>query len=333
MSIQCRTCADNIFNPNAKNIFEQDDNEILLNIETLTGIRLYEERNMPTHICTCCHLELYHSMVFRERCIRTQQFLKNGKPKAKFDPLKAAHKDILVANASANRPLCVKIKDEHISSTSDPTVSNQQYSSQCRLLRGRKQTPENCKDSYDSSPAQAASVEMTQQIPEDMVNLEAADRFNDSPTSSLHNSTSMDELHNAFGEISDFQEEISPASSPMEGSSIAPLSSALNDSVTTNTISSSKKGKKINAKPTADPKVFICDLCGHQSSNQKNLQIHILRHKGEKNFECEECGLKHYSKYLLQLHIRVKHRGEMPFSCRYCEQRFFSGSTRQRHEQ
>lgn len=40
MSIRCRTCAERIFNPNAKNIFEEDEHEILANIETLTGIRV-----------------------------------------------------------------------------------------------------------------------------------------------------------------------------------------------------------------------------------------------------------------------------------------------------
>jgi len=79
-------------------------------------------------------------------------------------------------------------------------------------------------------------------------------------------------------------------------------------------------------------KVFICDLCGHQSQSPKNLELHIMRHKGEKNFECVECGLRHYTKYLLKLHIRVKHQDEKPFVCRYCGQRFYSGTTRLRHE-
>lgn len=98
-------------------------------------------------------------------------------------------------------------------------------------------------------------------------------------------------------------------------------------------ISSSESDKKDKSvvKP-GDPKIYICDLCGHQSTNPRNLDIHILRHKGEKNFECTDCGAKHYSKYLLQLHIRVKHQGEKPFVCRYCGQSFYSGSTRVRHE-
>lgn len=98
-------------------------------------------------------------------------------------------------------------------------------------------------------------------------------------------------------------------------------------------LSSSESDKKERSvvKP-GDPKIYICDLCGHQSTNPRNLDIHILRHKGEKNFECTDCGAKHYSKYLLQLHIRVKHQGEKPFVCRYCGQSFYSGSTRVRHE-
>ncbi|KAL7728390.1 hypothetical protein ACLKA6_005155 [Drosophila palustris] len=75
MSVQCRTCAATIFNPTAKNLFDEDYDEILQNIEILTGIRLKEDPNMPKHICTCCHLDLYHSMAFRERCLRAENFL------------------------------------------------------------------------------------------------------------------------------------------------------------------------------------------------------------------------------------------------------------------
>ncbi|KAL7728393.1 hypothetical protein ACLKA6_005157 [Drosophila palustris] len=64
-----------IFNPTAKNLFDEDDDEILQNIEILTGIRLKEDPNMPKHICTCCHLDLYYSMAFRERCLRAENFL------------------------------------------------------------------------------------------------------------------------------------------------------------------------------------------------------------------------------------------------------------------
>lgn len=48
MTNKCRTCAVMILNPNAKNLFDQDDNEILNDIETLTGIRVIT--NMYIHI-------------------------------------------------------------------------------------------------------------------------------------------------------------------------------------------------------------------------------------------------------------------------------------------
>lgn len=39
---------------------------------------------MPKHICTCCHLDLYHSMSFRDRCLRAENFLQSVKDKVKL---------------------------------------------------------------------------------------------------------------------------------------------------------------------------------------------------------------------------------------------------------
>ncbi|XP_064550431.1 zinc finger protein 98-like [Drosophila montana] len=352
MSVQCRTCAAKIFNPNAKNLFEQDDNEILLNIETLTGIRLNEDQHMPKHICTCCHLDLYHSIAFRERCLKTEHYLQNANQKAtKLDPLNTAHTEVGSTSETSSQPFsAIKIDhtDNHILKTPDAEILGR-HPPQHRILRARKpnsntrtekRIKKRRKYSYVRNFAKTSPVTIAQPDP-NPEHRQEAESLKTSPRCSLSDceqspsilKEESNEL-NAFDQNEEFQEaeleKLYPARSSAKVSSVAVSLPAEDNSITIN--AQSKKDKP-NLKPPGDPKVYICDLCGHQSTSPKNLDIHILRHKGEKNFECEECGAKHYSKYLLQLHIRVKHQGEMPFVCRYCDQRFYSGSTRTRHEQ
>ncbi|XP_032294844.1 transcription factor Ouib-like [Drosophila virilis] len=338
MSIQCRTCAAKIFNPNAKNLFEQDDNEILLNIETLTGIRLNEDQHMPKHICTCCHLDLYHSIAFRERCLKTEHYLQSANQKAtKSDPLNTAQTEVGSTSETPSQPFAaIKISpsENQILHTAD-TEALSQNPPQHRILRARKpncntrtekRIKERRKYSYVRNFAKTSPVSNAEHCQE-------AESFKTSPHSSPSNceqspsraKEESNELKATFDQTEEFH-EAGLEGSPAKVSSVAESLPAQDNSIAT-------KKDKPALKPPGDPKVYICDLCGHQSTSPKNLDIHILRHKGEKNFECEECGAKHYSKYLLQLHIRVKHQGEMPFVCRFCDQRFYSGSTRTRHEQ
>ncbi|XP_051864105.1 zinc finger protein 721-like [Drosophila albomicans] len=69
MPLQCRTCAEPIFNANPRNLFNHENEDIRQNIEALTGIKLSFDSRLPSHICSCCYLDLDHSMAFRLRCL------------------------------------------------------------------------------------------------------------------------------------------------------------------------------------------------------------------------------------------------------------------------
>ncbi|XP_062126963.1 transcription factor Ouib-like isoform X2 [Drosophila sulfurigaster albostrigata] len=85
--ILCRTCGEKIYNLNAKNLFGPEGRTLLNQLHMLTGIYLTEEPDLPKHICACCHLDLNHSISFRERCIQTNKYLRNGKGAIISDPL------------------------------------------------------------------------------------------------------------------------------------------------------------------------------------------------------------------------------------------------------
>ncbi|XP_017872062.1 PREDICTED: transcription factor Ouib-like [Drosophila arizonae] len=349
MTNKCRTCAVMILNPNAKNLFDQDDNEILNDIETLTGIRLKDDQHMPRHICTCCHLDLYHSIAFRERCLKTEHFLQAAKPKPKMgDPLNTTHTEPESSNEIPKKlqNATTAQLENLILNTPDTENLSKPYQ-EIRILRNCKQktnTPKPDKTrqktcSNDNSPTNMHTTTIQSDMKDTDDNESSDTTALGSPSKCAKNpSNSMSDIN----EFSDFEETelfqevaldkvASSPSSPVVSSALPSQPAQDKDSMVGKR--QYRKSKVNNVKPPANPKVFICDLCGHQSSSPKNLDIHILRHKGEKNFECAECGIKHYSKYLLQLHIRVKHQGEMPYLCKFCDQRFYSASTRQRHEQ
>lgn len=291
---------------------------------------------MPKHICTCCHLELYHSIAFRERCLSTEKFLQRKVVTTTQDPLNETDVAALIINKSNNDIQLMINVDERKDLLLSNSITNIQSPNtpQQRTLRHRTHSKRtSC--SLASTSIKASSVEESNPDCKPIARhkprcLKTETRFvrrkcEKTPKVSneeLNISSATDEA--GFSVTDDVQCSV-PSSSDKK---CPDPCTTLEESTPSN--ESDKKDKSIG-KP-GDQKIYICDLCGHQSTNPRNLDIHILRHKGEKNFECTDCGAKHYSKYLLQLHIRVKHQGEKPFVCRYCGQSFYSGSTRVRHE-
>ncbi|XP_034486512.1 transcription factor Ouib-like [Drosophila innubila] len=372
MSIQCRTCAAKIFNPTAKNLFEDDDDdEILQNIEILTGMRLKEDQNMPKHICTCCHLDLYHSMAFRDRCLRAENFLQSEKDKVKpedslntntidytlveriyktepqSDIAKSKTKEQLI-----DKPIAKNLSQQSTQRRSPRSSIQSAKTPRQKLLNIKKKRPTAKTSPAKASPAKAspatASPAKASPVPKVDTDQKVAEPFSTSPRSTRdycedRRSTSSDELSNlSTGDVTSlFPEAELEKSLPNQTNTLTkkidddkqmPIEESLlkqHDESKNN--NNEEKTKRI-VKKESNAKSYFCDLCGHQSCSGPNLELHILRHKGEKNFECMECGEKHYSKYLLNLHVRVKHQGEKPYACKYCDQRFFSASERGRHE-
>ncbi|KAM8703757.1 hypothetical protein ACLKA7_008395 [Drosophila subpalustris] len=142
-----------IFNPTAKNLFDEDDDEILQNIEILTGIRLKEDPNMPKHICTCCHLDLYHSMAFRERCLRAENFLHRER-----EQQKVKHQDTL--NTTAIECIIKKEAPSEVARSQHPTQRRSPRKTIKRANTSRRKpiSTEIKKHPTVSSPALCGSV-------------------------------------------------------------------------------------------------------------------------------------------------------------------------------
>ncbi|KAM4604858.1 uncharacterized protein ACJ7VT_017180 [Polymixia lowei] len=81
----------------------------------------------------------------------------------------------------------------------------------------------------------------------------------------------------------------------------------------------------------ANPKPFICSICGKGFPRLCQLEEHQSTHGAFKPFRCLECGKSFTQKTRLKTHQSV-HTGERPFSCKICGKMFSRQDNCLRHE-
>ncbi|XP_017868046.1 PREDICTED: zinc finger protein 62 homolog [Drosophila arizonae] len=298
--VLCRTCGEQIYSLNAKNLFHQENEDLLHKIDILTGIRLNDEEEMPKLICTCCYLDLNHSIAFRERCIKIQIVLRDSirRDTSAIDPLYSAKK--------RGVSTAINIRKQPERKIVRARIEAKQTSSQVQAVRAR-------------SPKQASSTNTTSIT-------DSAHHRQRIMLARVRSETECDKSINST--------RLRKASVVAKNKCIEmdeTMQSAAEDS---DSATSDRSRNQVNrkVKQREASKTYVCDQCGRCFTDASNLKVHILRHTGVKNFECPECDSKYFTRHLLNLHIRVRHQGEMPYACKYCDQRFFTSTTRCRHE-
>ncbi|XP_030374674.1 transcription factor Ouib-like [Scaptodrosophila lebanonensis] len=307
MSVRCRTCGERIYNLNAKNLFSEANNGILIKIEALTGIWLTDELNMPDHICAYCLLDLNHAITFRERCIKTHELLLSGKHNVfdddndkelpspatdEMDPLNSGEPDVDAKDEITDQKVDLKdfvdfsaFKDYETQNVSSPEFEHK----------------------YEECSSRSSSLKS--QV------LKEIDDFARSSSSSLIKSPPTPKAQNPRPSVQSNNKTEVPVKKRKYIKWVS-----LNEA------------EMIEMKRKMRQRNYVCDQCGRNFNDKANLKIHLIRHTGVKAFECKECGQKEYTAHLLKTHIRVRHKGELPYACKYCGERFGSSTSRCRHE-
>ncbi|XP_017083851.2 transcription factor Ouib [Drosophila eugracilis] len=332
MTLQCRTCASVIYNTKARNLFHIENAKMLLNISLITGAMLRNDPKLPSCICACCMLDLNQAIVFRERCIQTQQNLVQQR----------------MTSENEGQDLGTDCEDEEdVGVKEDAEVV--QMALPDELEDSFQEEDEYFEEYPDIEGEEGMShVEVGEEVAQDADSLisslqkEFESIYSDESTTD--NNIFVENQKNIYyNELEDESCGSSPGSpqpalkqkrrQPRENSVI---------SETTHTKPKRKKQyvtwknmteeQMVERKRQQRKRDCVCEQCGRHFTDPSNFKLHMLRHTGMKNFACPECGKRFYTDHLMSLHQRIVHRGEKPYSCRYCSKSFHNSTTRVIHE-
>ncbi|XP_017047224.1 zinc finger protein 670 [Drosophila ficusphila] len=298
MSNECRICAERIFTPNPKNIFEKKNHRILTAIEQITGLEVVLEELLPQHICSCCLLDLSHAVNFRQRCLKTHENL--HRRTASSSSKTAVSKANGLVLEAANGPSMKREVPDYVDDTEDdkefldikpvivsppakkikqaPTVVNNQ-SPRVRLKRLR--VPEDEKPVAPSPPPRKPGRKPRKRRPRPKVDRSIKRYVCDQCGWSFNDMSNMKDH-----KLRHFEEQ------------------------------------------------FSCDECGRKFYTMPLLRLHIrVHHKGEKPYVCKFCGMGFANSPSRCRHERHVHPNELSFPCGICGKRFNSDKGRNKHEE
>ncbi|XP_016952224.1 transcription factor Ouib [Drosophila biarmipes] len=335
MTLQCRTCSSVIYNTKAKNLFHIENAKMLLNISLICGAMLQNDPDLPSCICACCILDLNQAIVFRERCIQTQEDLLEQLSNREQEVQEPAtdpeeEKDVEIKEEVDVGKLVLPLPPDELD---DPFEEVEEY--------------EYFEDFQDvDGLVEANDVEVGEEVAHDADSLISSVQ---KEFESIYNDESVDD-NNEFDEDPTNCDELEDESDGFSQDSTQPKpkrrrGSSKVSGVSTDTPSTPPKRKKqyvtwknltadqmIERKRQQRKRDCVCEQCGRHFTDQSNFKMHMLRHTGMKNFACQECGKRFYTDHLMSLHQRIVHQGEKPYACRFCTKSFHNSTTRVIHE-
>ncbi|KAH8242923.1 hypothetical protein KR032_003038 [Drosophila birchii] len=316
----CRTCGQGA--EYSRNLFDEETTDILYNIQKLTGILLTNEDGIPTRICVSCMLDLKEAIVFRERCINTNNFW--------FEEQNDSSEELDAANEEAQLETLSRVSEQDSKEVDDTTQHN--TTEELLYTLGTQDddvldpliSEISVKEENESLHLGAESGDSDNQEVEEITAPPATRKKRGRPPKIPKIDASERNKRNR--NIKARAKRIQAKEEGLESLVIKPPQKKSDKEATSRKWTSAKR---IHAKEEG---LYFCDQCGKSFSEKCNFNIHLQRHTGVKQFECEECGRKEFTLHLLNLHVRIKHRGELPYVCKYCGQRFDNCIKRLRHE-
>ncbi|EDV49497.1 transcription factor Ouib [Drosophila erecta] len=350
MPLQCRTCGSIIYNKMPKNLFHIENEQMLQNINLVTGTMLHNDPKLPSCICACCTLDLNQAIVFRERCIQTQEQLVQRR---KFPKVREPTED---------DEDCLQYKGEHeteqmaspADELNDPFGEVDEYFEESPEYGDsdinahedldEDQYIESVEDVDVLQDTNAVQLEAAEEVFQDAESLissvqkEFESIYNDDSNSD--NKEFMEDQNDSYfyETMNDCEVSSNPNSPQPELKSAGGRSTASSGSTKPRrkkqyvTWKNMTEEQIIERKRLQRKRDCVCEQCGRHFTDQSNFKLHMLRHTGKKNFVCQQCGKRFYTDHLMTLHHRIIHQGEKPYACRFCNRSFHNSNTRLIHE-
>lgn len=263
-------------------------------------LKLPEQADFPAHICGPCEVALREAILFRERIIRTQQFLlSNQNVEDALQEIDLDEAEILNLRENETK------EDEHKKPLDVASI------------------PENITVyDYAEEEYEYETLEHTNEL------VEEDEHEEEQPDETLMKKTTHEEALDPPP-----AEDSPPRISNKPVSNIYTKVNFAINAKNTPRINWSRLTEEeiVSLKRERRKRDCICEQCGKHFSCPSNFKVHLLRHTGIKNFACKQCPMKFYTPHLLRRHM-FAHLCEKPYPCQYCGQTFADHSGRIQHE-
>ncbi|XP_017003784.2 transcription factor Ouib [Drosophila takahashii] len=320
MATQCRSCGEQIFTPQPKNIFEKRNHRIRTAIEQITGLEIRLEALLPQHICSCCLLDLSQAIAFRQRCLKTHENLHQRSPTKSIASSSSSPTKVVAKKVAAPRTIVDSVqldcdplfKREVLDDMSEPEDDKE-------FLEDDKEFLVDIKPVIKPPPPKRMRRE-EQKLPNSQSPRVMVKRLR------VPESKKADSPPPVRREPGKRVRKRRPK--PKVDRSIKryvcdQCGWSFNDH-------SNMKDHKL--RHFAEK--YSCDDCGRKFYTLPLLRLHVrVHHKGEKPYVCKFCGMGFANSPSRCRHERQVHPNELTHACRICQKRFNSEKGRAKHEE
>ncbi|XP_073837421.1 identity crisis [Musca autumnalis] len=287
-------------------------------IQQYGGIKIYQQNNLPSKICSRCVLLLRAACKFRDLCEQSNEQLKQF-----INPLKQEEVGEVLSQQQDQECIIINTNTHDIEEGDDKGT----------IITIMKDEIDDIQDHLEDNEAQEEEREEERPEDEDDEERFVYEQLNENSQNDFltenSNSYSLDDnVHIEYFEGSKEQQSYSLHTMVQNKNS--------EDEQTTKTVRTATKRKRTKASQNDDIQpeeggIYRCSFCENVYQDKAKYVLHIKIHKKVKPHECEICGKRFSTTPQLSRHMN-SHTGNRPYKCKYCDASFGDPSTKIKHE-
>ncbi|KPU79903.1 uncharacterized protein Dana_GF18167, isoform B [Drosophila ananassae] len=297
MAVKCRLCGKDFLAWQPKNLFVNQNREIIARIKVITGLYLREEKHLPRHICTRCYDQLQLSTGFRERCLRNQ------------NRLAQMNQGLEPGYHSSNTKDSLKLQDSLLATESSPSEEVYELKDVVKDVKSLI-VQDNFNSANESETEECPLVLPKRELSPVDTTMPINPSLPAKELESQSKTATVDNIPRAKAPRKDLELQCN-----MCGKYLKTVDNLKNHRL-----------RHLGVKN------FACEICNKRFVTKHLLTLHErVRHLGERPYPCGYCQLCFFTSSARNCHERLQHIRDKRYQCDECGKQFNTPTFLKRH--